>query len=243
MLDDDLRLLIGLLAETDALFVPWRLSPRADWKHTAAVFERRDLFRAHGLPLVGGGTDARRKEHSRRVQRAKRAGLLTVEGRARPTARLTDSADASLRALCNLRGLASAFLLLQLVDALATGYGTNAGYVSEFDILGVASPESRDCVRLENQAAPALARDWLDSHCDHAGRVGYAVTRAGRAALAGEPPTDGGLPDLDEEAAGCYQQSLLAALDGREGWEPSPRASVVIALGAGSWPANAELAQ
>ena len=80
---------------------------------------------------------------------------------------------------------------------------TNAGFVSEFDVLKIdptvpLNGNANRLTDLEDEALPLLANGLLESASDVQGHLGYRTTEAGRAALViGKPRKPRGLPAYD----------------------------------------------
>lgn len=234
-LDQDVVLLIGLLARGDALYVPHRHTP-SNQRAARALDENRQEFHAHGLPMIGGGSAAERQDHSRMLSRLRQSGLVVVSGHIRPRVRLTTATDDKLRALTACPTVHSAWPLLKLVKLLANG---SSGPVLEFDVLG-ASPsqlESKDLVGLENLALPLLVRGFLLSDSDMKQRLGYFITEDGCKALAAGRPAfaTAMLPDFDPAAGDLYDAEFRDAMAERAKAAPVLSNNVVIPLSAGSW--------
>jgi hypothetical protein len=245
---NDFTLIVSVLAATDVLWVAFRGWHRAPCGSANAVGERRATYRRGGLVFTGGGTGARRQERSRELDEARRAKLIAGATTTRPLIRLTDDGFAVARALagCPFIGDADTWNILARVEALTQAGVTNSGcgpvglYVPEYAILNRphgSQLESPEVVGLENQAMPLLVAGLLEARSDCHGRVGYAITPEGRAALAAGPPAEPeGLPAFDEVAAELYNDGFFGGLKARNHWEPEGK-DLAIPLSAGLWPA------
>jgi len=241
-MDETTELLIALLARTDALWAPLRLNSHSRGV-AAAVEERRVAFRRAGLPIAGGGSDAARKSYSRELAAARAAGYVETRGRTRLSARLTPAADDVLRTLTGGYRIDQVRPLLELVQLLADAGQHNAGAVPETNLIGkeYSRVTSAEIGRLEQKAAPLLARNLLRSHSDGEGRIGYSIIADGRRVLAArwpQPPEN--LPAYSPEAGDLYDELLAVALAERDAWQPESSTLVVVPLSAGNWPASLE---
>jgi len=238
----DVSFLIEVLAETDALFEPYRhdlINPVANGKHISAVVAKRHLYREAGLSIRGGGAAADRQEHSRRLARLEIAGLLTVVRRGHPLVRLTADAERELRELTNSHSIAQAFSYLQLIDLYANAGASNAGCVSEVLLAGKNSGDnisSREASDLAWYLTPLLTAGLIDASSDARGRVGYCLTPEGRAAIeAGCPP----LPTyeiFDAEASKLHDDLFAKARSDLANLNPGKDTlPIQIPLSAGMW--------
>jgi hypothetical protein len=235
----DFKMLVAVLAATDVLWVPFRHRARQTTWHPTAIFERREEYGQGGLSFVGGGSAAARQQHSRALADARREKLVTGREGNRPLVQLTGAGLAIARSLAGCFLEADSWHLLAAVQRLGKAGISNAEHVPEYALLGkspttqLTSPE---LVGLEIEALPLLVAGLLESDSDGHGHVGYKLTDAGRAALAGEPPAvPSDLPRLDESLADHYDDEFKRGLEARETWEPLGR-DLVIPLSAGLWP-------
>jgi len=228
------RLAVEILAATDVLFTPFR-----DWGQLSdgtpvatAIRERRRDYFASGLPLFSAGANAaERQAHGRNLDTLRRRGILEIRGRSRTRGlRLTTAGEARLRALVGTYSLQrpQPWLLLELIDTLGPSH------VLEFDLVTIDRQHQCTLVELvlvELFAQPMLCRDWLRSHTDLRGRVGYLLTDQGRAALAAGPPdAPDDLPECDEAAVEVYDQHFRRMLAERSEWQPRAVHDLTIPL-------------
>ena len=116
------RILIEVLARTDALFAPFR-----DWRkanavqNAAGIIERRIAFRRAGIDFHVGGTPTERKLIERSLRALERDELLRIRRRSgrRYAVKLTEVADQAARALVGLPGLAVSLKIVDILDKMA----------------------------------------------------------------------------------------------------------------------------
>ena len=236
----DRAMLLGVLADVDALFEPirsWSIRNPAN----AAIAERREDFRRLGIQSQGGGAMATRQSHSRTLVDLEARGLVLITRHNRsPYLRLTEAAEDHLRAIAGLPLAIDSLRLIRLIVKLTDAGVTNTGFVCETAILGrdYDKLKSPDLVRLENNMIPLLARDLLRSASDSAGRVGYLVTPRGRLFAKQRRRKDQASLDLgyDDAAARLYDQLMANARAERCMWIPENSHEVAIPLSGGMWP-------
>ncbi len=180
------KLLINLLAETDAIFSPIR-----DWSNSSritAVMDLRRDFHLRGLPVPkAAGGDRKRLERER--DRLEKTGLVRfhrINGR-RAFWKLSDSTDWFLRRLCMLSDFTEAVTVMVAVDSLTDMHHTNGEIVPDWS-LALAPNENRQTAKARDKVArvaelalPALCRGWLTSWSDYRGANGYRIPDARRA--------------------------------------------------------------
>ena len=215
------EIVVRLLALADALFLPQR-------KWSAPLpsnsYVGRKRFRAEGIPLVltvGAGMSARQRS-VRALAKLSRDGMLTIV-RVRqsrfPSVRLSDEGDRAARRTCGLPGLLGAWLTVQRIAKLSAPPGSERlltdVWVPETSLCAdPAEPREGELSTIELMEVPALIRGWVVSRSNSKGGVYYALTNAGRAALADGAPDDDDLDvaDVDDEARRFHQVTLLAEL-------------------------------
>lgn len=206
-------LLVQLLAESDALFVPVR-----DWTGTRsrATAQRRSHFVTKGVEWASGaaGEDAR-KAAQRTLAALDSEGMVSV-GRVRGRAmwvRLTDAGEDRARALASLPRLDAGVLSVHAIAARSDRKAKtmDRALVSIVDLAGGHDPHELRAV--EDMALPALLRGWICCGSDVAGRVYFWLSVAGWG-IAQRPP-DVDLPDVDgdPQAIETYDSRIQAALD------------------------------
>jgi hypothetical protein len=171
------QILVQCLAQVDALWEPLRVPMAESW---AAVWVVRWDYRKKGLPWRAGGE----KEAERGLTALVGAGLL----QRRRAARKTTGVKVTPRGFCEgwrLVGVApdAALELTRRVHQLGAG----GRWVRETSFTGGMGWGDGNVEALKHAVVlmrPALARRWVESHCDLYNRVGYRVTGAGLAALA-----------------------------------------------------------
>ncbi len=212
-MNDTNRILIELLAMTDAT---WRPMRRADWRKRAAavLYEHRGRFAAAGVPWhPAGKDDASRKADQRTIAEMATAGLLTLHGDARRASlRLTDRGEAIARALAGLPSIGAAHATVAEVIRLERAGDGFGAVTSELWLARLENySDTLDCrselVVVQYMAAAALCRDWLESGSDLYGRVWYWPTAEGRRiAKTPEPILSDDLPPKDDSAFELYDR-------------------------------------
>ncbi len=191
-------LLVAVLGRVDAAFLPARQwTPRA---RAACIYEARRDYPKRGVLWRPGGNASERKRNERRL------GVLEVRGeveRSRNTlrtnaVRLTDMGEARARALAGLPGWDCALATLDELARLAPpGKGVWETWLADVEWADTADADARQMLAtVAEMALPALVRGWVVSNSTVQGHVHYALTAAGRAALADWPD----LPTVDELA-------------------------------------------
>ena len=224
-MQDRTRIILGILADTDAVFCPNR-----SWKRPrpTAIYEHRRDYPAGGVPWR---SDALDEAGCKATQRDLEA--LCVEGMVktfRPKrvktlgVKLTAKGEALARALCGLPNLVQA--IGGVMHATMHLEGPEAGvnwdgrfWIPETTLAGVdwvkcaADKDARHkLVFVEEIMLPALIRGWIIANADIHGRVWYSPTPEGLAMIEAErrkpdPPDAPPAPPpaaFDEEAADYY---------------------------------------
>jgi len=218
----DLRtsILVQILGDTDAVFIPMRTWTRPGPPNR--YFARRDYLK-QGVPWRSHGADeSERKQIQRALDRLAKAGKVTVFRPRRGKVlgvRLTDASDLATRRLVGLPGLAAAWWSCRKLarhSRTPAAYLTDL-YVPERKLIGEWEPERyrQEAVIVEDMLLCALVRGWVDSNADSQGRVSYTLTEAGRTWLDATPePVDDDLPvnAVDQEAREVYDDMVKAGL-------------------------------
>ena len=237
MMHADEQILVRILGETDAIWLPVREFGGSRPCNTYCA--RRD-YAVRGIPWRSGGRDERAREEAQRqlediadkglvkVFRPRRGKILGV--------RLVEATENRLRNLCGLPSLDCGLSSLAEVARLATTPeawlskeilakyckpGATAYWVPERALAKVKSGDpdwKRELMLTEDLALPALARWWLESGADRRGNVAYHVAKRGRAVLAdGFEFEDGDWIDFPKEpvreAHAHYIEAVKDALD------------------------------
>ena len=221
-MDDRASILVQVLADTDAVWIPSRTWTRP--RPTNVYFARR-AFAKGGVPWESGGaTEADRKATQRALEALAKSGAVKVRRPHRVktlAVKLADTAEAEARKLVGLPGMYSGWLSAAEVARHSKRPGEAAlmtdVWVSERKLIGERPPDEyrREAVLVEEMMLPALVRNYVGSCSDRDGRVYYALTPAGWAWLdAGdEPPADDLDSEPDPDARAFYYERVRAALD------------------------------
>lgn len=198
--EDSLRLLVRVLAATDAVFWPVR---RAEWEHPrpAAIYAARQSFR-RGVIVSSPGTAAERKSAERLTDALIQAGLLKARRRGRGRfLRLMDAAEDRLRQRCGLPGL---WLSYETVRRIRESWTPETELN---DGRGWGDGRSRELAFVELLMLPSLVRGYAESCSTIRGHVYYRR-------MADPPewpePTEE-LPEPSEELGALYHQEAAAA--------------------------------
>lgn len=229
-MQDRIRIIVGILADTDALF-----SPNRSWKRPrpTVIYEQRRDYPAGGVVWRSDAHDeAGRKAMQRELESLCADGLVkTFRPRRVKTlgVKLTAKGEALARALCGLPNLEQAIggVLNILMHADGPDAGANFDgsiWVAETALAGVdwaqcaADKEARHkLVYVEDMLLPALIRGWIVSNSSIQGHVWYSPTAEGLEMLEAErrkpdppdaPPAPPPAP-FDEEAAEYYLERFI----------------------------------
>lgn len=175
-MDSLTNLLVGVLAQTDALHEPLR-----DWSspcRNAAVLARRQTYFHEGLPYSLGGGDAAERQRAVRL-----ADALENENRAifhrndgvRVAWRLADAEQFKLRSMCLLTGERE--MLRAMAGLLDNATTAITDPIAESTLAG-EEVKSRHLL-VEECFLPALSLGLVTSSSDAAGRVYYSLSPAG----------------------------------------------------------------
>jgi len=222
-------LLVSILAKVDAIF-----SPRRDWSSRQlgpVLYELRATYLSgQGIPWTSGGTDTTaRRKHQMILAELEAAGWLKViRMKARATGvALTDEGDAMARDLASVAGWDAGWCSLQEVARRIDQEGFDADgkrWMPETALAGVKYSDKgagKEFGLVEELAAPALVRGWLESNSDMKGHAAYAITPAGQDALENPPEA----PECDgveacPELAHFFEQRLRAERTALMGMTP-----------------------
>ena len=209
--------LLDVFARTFALWLPCR-QHIGDTGSAAAIFERRERYRQHGVKFDIGGDAATRQTGWRTLRRLAADGLLMIgayPGGGRGV-RLTLVGWAIVTGLATVPPLAKTLTMLAKLSELAAR-STIAPWVAEVDLAGASdwgdgdgwhesARDVEDCLSLP------LAEGWACSLADTVGRVLYRLTDEGRAVL-NNPPTlpDLSLPEPTEQSVDMFCDLFLTA--------------------------------
>jgi hypothetical protein len=232
-------IVVETLARVDALHEPIR-SPQSEAWAATHVLRRR--FSKRGLPWYGGGDF----ERERALHKLVAAGLLRRRKAVRKTVAVALT-PAGFIAAWQLIGVSpdAALELTRLVHRLGTG----GRWVRETSLTGGTGWGDGNSQALKEAVVlmrPALARQWVESNCDMYNRVGYRVTEAGSAALAGPVAApDGGNgrrgpvapPDLDApEVYHAAYREMISWLDAQTALSVDARGEIgAIPLSTAEW--------
>jgi len=223
-LTPDDAILVRVLAQTDALRLPVR-----NWKSKASAgrLAGLELLASKGVPfrINAAGDEAGRKRGERDLVSLADRGLLNlVRGKAKwPHVRLTPSAEARARALCDLPDRRVGRMVLAAVAARTDREPLtfDRRYLAETALNGdrgwgfdASDADRRGLSDTELDYLPAAAAGWLWADSDIEGHGYYHVLPAGWAELdnpTADPPV-GRLPSADEDATSLYRDSQDTAL-------------------------------
>jgi hypothetical protein len=216
MSEDD-KILIAILAQTDAVFRPAR---RDDWVAPAPcnLYNARQRFSTAGVPFdTGGGDETGRKNQQRDLNRLAKSGLLILcGGKRREGVKLTEPAEIGLRALCGLPSLRDSHAMLRKIiklAAMAEGMTlTREIWLAGFEDYHNTSACKAAPWKISLALAPALCRGFVESRSDCFGRCCYVATDKGReAAKLPAPSLPAGLPRYQDIANKLYYEATIAA--------------------------------
>jgi len=240
--NDDKSILMGVLVDTDVLFLPFRFSA-SNRAPAAAVAERRALFALRGIPLVGGGSATDRKSFERQLSGLAAAGLLEINRtRSRSVfGKFTPGGDDVARTMFPSSRVDEAWPHMERLRAVEIAFGakSNAGFIAEHDVIEpdkIDGADSRPFLDLEDSLLPLLARGYVESYGDAVGRIGYRTTTSGRAALSKGKPSPIATADYCPELADAFIAQYCAAEVARNSWTTTDTSHVFIPLSAGRWP-------
>lgn len=222
---ESLQLLVRLVAQVDALWIPLRDPREPCW---AYIWELRRAFETTGIKWHAGGSESIRKSAERQLRELSSARLVKPfrsGGRASSVA-LTYRGDAIARALANLRPLGMAIELVQEVHTLRchpqSSADTERPWVPE-TLLNYHTPgggwgdgRESELVDVVHRTALPQALGWLDGMCDTRRHVFYRLAEDGLSIATGEAqppamPTD--LPERQEWAETLYDETRAAHRD------------------------------
>lgn len=244
MLDPSDRILIGIVAATDAIHWPQRDPSARSWSRFAVA---RTACRAWGVPWTATAA----ADHERRAERDALAGLIADDLILRASSpgdriirlRLTDAGESRARGLAGLPSLAESFAAMRRLAKLQRtspeavcnpstsppGWWTRETTVAgkDYPALNRERPPFKCLRRVAERLLPMLLRGWIESNSDNAGHVCYRVTDAGLSALPSPPTFTASDAERDDEAVEHYAAAFnraserIASVD-----EPSGRGEI-----------------
>jgi hypothetical protein len=204
--------------------------------HTAvAIQEARRRFAHRGVPLTIAGTVQERKAGERRLACLKSWGYVSLYGpnNRRTGAKLTRKGDDLARWITASDLLIQSWPWLFQIAALVSAGCSNPTAVRETDLAQAdyGSPERRRLIDLEFALLPlkaaGLIRDWPDAH----GRIYYAMTDTGLAAIERDAPAPRDLPDYPGSTWSDLHAELMARYEAeRLQWTAEQTNEVFIPL-------------
>ena len=228
MLTEERRVLLEILARTDAIFWPGR--EKFDMAKEQVRHERRAAYRETGLAVTGGGDAAARQQFGRLLGELERAGLVTItRSKRREGVKLSAAGDAITRRLCGVATVLDAWPLLAVAVETSAAWG--AGGWPEHIGVGIeeftgSAEENESLQNMRQFLIPLLPLDYVScsGDGDYPRKFWMSATEAGRAALQAGPPDDAppGV-EYDEEAAEFYNREwdrYTAELDAAEPERP-----------------------
>ncbi len=219
-------ILVQILADTDALFIPNRSWSRR--RVTNIYFGQKNYGRSGVVWSSGAATEADRKAAQRELEALAKERLVRVF---RPNrvktlgVRLTDAGEALARRLCGLPAIECGWWtcheLVRHSKTPSEAKTLDDVWISEVQLAGVDWPREgedttafrREMVLVEDMALPAFLRGWITSNSDRHGRVYYALTLAGWEVLDNAPPDDTPDTPVDIEAREAYLARVQYASD------------------------------
>jgi len=184
---DNERILVSLLARSDALLRPWR---DVGDECYAVVCDRRDFFPSRGVPMRTGGNETDRKRGERTIRElvaAKRIQTFRSNAGKQKSARLTEAADIETRKLCGLPDIYQSLMLAQDIAEHEQTIGTINGMIPEILLAGVqwGVADTRPFGGVELDALPGLARGWFVYRVTPQRHCWWSLTKEGRKAIKG----------------------------------------------------------
>jgi hypothetical protein len=226
------QVLIELLADTDALFKPYR--HRGSLRTGAVYSERRNAYHEAGLLWASEEpTDAGRKASQRELELCvKRKLVKAVKSQGRTSAvSLTNEGEQYARALAGNPGIAEAIPILERMIELQSE--AEKYYLPEFQLW---VPETRlieldwgdgdylgELSLLQFMLAPALHRGWVHFKASWKGHGWYHPNCCKPWLLA---ETIEHLPEYDPEAATLYDRRVQSAASRLLNAEPEDKNSI-----------------
>ncbi len=216
-IDTERRILIDLLAATDAVWSPLRVwSP----PRPCNIHELRKRYGSGGIAWSSDQVSAAGRKASQRAieSLADRAIVIITRHAGRASlVRLSEHGDAIARRLTQeATGMSYATECLQRLARLAGKPGTGIdGYVPETLATGTVWGDGNEDVlgQFQFDILPALVRGWVVSETTVHGHAWYKLTDNGLGVVAGhiEPPAFTDLPEPIMNGMSLYFDSLDAA--------------------------------
>ena len=226
-------ILVQILADTDALFLPnrsWNFT-----KPTNLFFGRRRYGKEGVVWASGRKTAAERKAAQRALEALAKEGLVTIF-RANNTkttgVKLTDEGEARARELCGLPSLANSWWACDALTMHSKPPGEAKTYddvwVSEEKLSRVPHPGEgkdqtaflREINLIEDEFLPALSRGWVVATSTVHRNVFYALTQTGWDILKGDWPEDRPEVEVNREIRRAYLDRIEEQLDRLEHARP-----------------------
>ncbi|MBN2294905.1 MAG: hypothetical protein JXM70_20930 [Pirellulales bacterium] len=209
------KILVGVLAATDALVRPMR---KPDWRSDTPglLYERRTAYHADGVPWRVSGGGGVRTAGARELSRLADDGLLILCGKIKRTGvRLTETGEHRARAMCGLPSLRDSHEYLGTIRSMEVSDGDVGPWASELwlaELDNYTNDQNQENALggVQDCTAPSLIRGWVETGSDLHGRAYYRVTPAGRQAMAEPAPElPEGLPGEREGAFLHYLQVVV----------------------------------
>lgn len=235
----EIELLVQILAQTDALFTPYRQPRDAAWAH---IWLARWQYAKTGIAWRAGGNQTARKSVQRLLQRLRSAGLVqtfTAGGRTYGV-RLTMQGQHVARSLADLYGLSDALRTLIRLHVLrdapessvpesSIDHVDSRPWLPEVSFtspagLGWGDGHSAELAEVMFQFAMPQSLGWAEYNSDVDGHVRFRLTPDGLAIVqlkTKAPTTPPDLPEPVEELANLYDVERQAAK--REFWSKTER--------------------
>ena len=226
-------ILVQILADTDALFLPNR-----SWNFTKPtnLFFGRRRYAKEGVAWASGRkTAAERKAAQRALEALAKEGLVRVF-RANNTkttgVKLTDEGEARARELCGLPGLADSWWACRKLADLSKPPGEAKTYddvwITEEKFSNIPHPGEgadqtaflREINWTEDEFLPALSRGWAVATSTVNRNVFYALTQTGWGVLDDDPPEDRPVVEPSREIRRAYLDRIEEQLDRLEHARP-----------------------
>lgn len=227
---ESLQLLVRLVAQVDALWIPLRDPREPCWPY---VWELRRSFPENGINWHAGGAQSVRKSLERQLKELVAARLVKTYRRGGRTSSvaLTFRGDAVARSLANLRPLDMAVELVQELHSLrdhpessASTAGSNRHintrpWIPE-TLLNYHTPgggwgdgRSEELIDVVHRLALPQALGWVETLCDTQRHVYCRLTEPGLWIATGEaqpPAIPDDLPGRQEWAEDLYDDARAA---------------------------------
>ncbi len=204
---DAVRVLVRLLGQLHALWVPMREPDRPYW---AAVWELRRHYRRKGLPWRAGG----QKAAERLLTALADAGLVrpVCVGRRTVATILTPEGMTAAGKLIGVGPMAAVSFAATLERFRPMGQWVPEVLLN--DGRGWGDGHHQELAAIEDVALPALAAGYVEANCARGGQVAYRVLPAGAEAVLAWDGSEADDPVADQEAVAAYDSAMAVGL----GW-------------------------